>query len=112
MLMELHGPESTRVVWKILTAAGYKICWMRPGCPVIPSLEAPGVEGLYRGETSPGCMEFMNMIRYPGKLALQQRVLTPYRAAFFDALAAACDGGLSIFAGLPVLRNPLPPRTC
>jgi glycosyltransferase involved in cell wall biosynthesis len=41
------------------------------------------------------------MIRYPGKLALQQRVLTPYRAAFFDALATACDGGLSIFAGLP-----------
>lgn len=41
------------------------------------------------------------MIRYPGKLALQQRVLTPYRAAFFDALAGACDGGLSIFAGLP-----------
>jgi glycosyltransferase involved in cell wall biosynthesis len=41
------------------------------------------------------------MTRYPGKLALQQRVLTPYRAAFFDALASACDGGLSIFAGLP-----------
>lgn len=41
------------------------------------------------------------MIRYPGKLALQQRVLTPYRAAFFDALAAVCDGGLSVFAGLP-----------
>ncbi len=41
------------------------------------------------------------MIRYPGKLALQQRVLTPYRAAFFDALAAACNGGLSIIAGLP-----------
>ena len=41
------------------------------------------------------------MIRYPGKLALQQRVLTPYRAAFFDALATACDGGLNIFAGLP-----------
>jgi glycosyltransferase involved in cell wall biosynthesis len=41
------------------------------------------------------------MIRYPGKLALQQRVLTPYRAVFFDALAAACDSGLNIFAGLP-----------
>jgi glycosyltransferase involved in cell wall biosynthesis len=39
--------------------------------------------------------------RFSGKLALQQRVLTPYRAAFFDALAAACDGGLSIFAGQP-----------
>jgi glycosyltransferase involved in cell wall biosynthesis len=41
------------------------------------------------------------MIRYPGKLALQQRVLTPYRALFFDALAGACDDGLNIFAGLP-----------
>jgi glycosyltransferase involved in cell wall biosynthesis len=41
------------------------------------------------------------MTRYPGKLAIQQRVLTPYRAAFFDSLAQACDGGLSIFAGLP-----------
>lgn len=41
------------------------------------------------------------MIRYPGKLALQQRVLTPYRAVFFDALAGACEGGLSVFAGSP-----------
>ncbi len=41
------------------------------------------------------------MTRYPGKLTIQQRVLTPYRAAFFDALATACDGGLSVFAGLP-----------
>jgi glycosyltransferase involved in cell wall biosynthesis len=35
------------------------------------------------------------------RLAIQQRVLTPYRLAFFDRLAAACDGGLSVFAGLP-----------
>jgi glycosyltransferase involved in cell wall biosynthesis len=41
------------------------------------------------------------MNRYPGKLAVQQRVLTPYRAAFFDALAAACDGGVNVIAGLP-----------
>jgi glycosyltransferase involved in cell wall biosynthesis len=41
------------------------------------------------------------MSLFAGKLALQQRVLTPYRAAFFDLLAAACSGGLSIFAGLP-----------
>ena len=39
--------------------------------------------------------------RFHGKLAIQQRVLTPYRAAFFDALAATCDGGLSVFAGAP-----------
>ncbi len=42
MLMELHGPESSRVAWEALTAAGYEICWMRPGCPVVPSLEAMG----------------------------------------------------------------------
>jgi glycosyltransferase involved in cell wall biosynthesis len=38
---------------------------------------------------------------YPGKLGLVQRVLPSYRAPFFDALAAACVGGLSLFAGLP-----------
>jgi glycosyltransferase involved in cell wall biosynthesis len=39
--------------------------------------------------------------RYPGHLGLQQRVLPGYRVPFFDMLAAACDGGLSIFAGQP-----------
>ena len=42
MLMELHGPESSRVAWETLTSAGYDICWMRPGFPVVPSLEAMG----------------------------------------------------------------------
>jgi FkbM family methyltransferase len=42
MLMELHGPESSRVAWETLTAAGYVIRWMRPGYPVIPSLESLG----------------------------------------------------------------------
>jgi glycosyltransferase involved in cell wall biosynthesis len=37
--------------------------------------------------------------RFPGRLAIQQRVLPAYRAAFFDLLAAACDGGLSVFSG-------------
>lgn len=41
------------------------------------------------------------MIRFPGKLALQQRVLPAYRVPFFDLLAAACDGGMSLFTGLP-----------
>ena len=45
------------------------------------------------------------MIRFQGKLALQQRVLTPYRAAFFDALAEACEGGMDVFAGLPRLEE-------
>jgi glycosyltransferase involved in cell wall biosynthesis len=34
-----------------------------------------------------------------GRLGLVQRVLPVYRAPFFDALAAACAGGLGIFAG-------------
>lgn len=42
MLMELHGPESARAAWETLTAAGYQICWMRRGFPVVPSLEAMG----------------------------------------------------------------------
>ncbi len=36
-----------------------------------------------------------------GRVGLQQRVLPAYRAPFFDALAAACPGGLSVFAGRP-----------
>ena len=40
--------------------------------------------------------------RFPGRLGIQQRALTPYRAEFFDALAKACSGGLSIFAGVPL----------
>ena len=41
------------------------------------------------------------MNRFQGKLALQQRVLPIYRAPFFDLLASACDGGMSLFTGLP-----------
>jgi len=41
------------------------------------------------------------MMRFPGKLALQQRVLPSYRASFFDLLASACDGGMSLFTGSP-----------
>jgi glycosyltransferase involved in cell wall biosynthesis len=36
-----------------------------------------------------------------GRLALQQRVLPSYRVPFFDMLAQACDGGMSLFAGSP-----------
>jgi FkbM family methyltransferase len=42
MLMELHGPESSRAAWETLTAAGYEIRWMRRGYPVVPSLEVLG----------------------------------------------------------------------
>src|SRR5215207_8596249 len=41
------------------------------------------------------------MNRFSGKLAVQQRVLPNYRAPFFDLLASACDGGMSLFTGLP-----------
>jgi glycosyltransferase involved in cell wall biosynthesis len=41
------------------------------------------------------------MMRFPGKLALQQRVLPNYRVPFFDLLASACEGGMSLFTGLP-----------
>jgi glycosyltransferase involved in cell wall biosynthesis len=41
------------------------------------------------------------MIRYAGKLALQQRVLPHYRAPFFELLASACKDGMSLFTGLP-----------
>ena len=43
----------------------------------------------------------MGNMKLHTRLAIQQRVLTPYRLAFFDRLAAACDGGVSVFAGLP-----------
>lgn len=36
---------------------------------------------------------------FDGRLGLVQRVLPVYRAPFFDALAAACSGGLGVFAG-------------
>ena len=38
---------------------------------------------------------------FPGRLAIQQRVLPDYRARFFDLLAPACGKGLYICAGLP-----------
>lgn len=40
--------------------------------------------------------------QFEGRLGLIQRVLPTYRAPFFDALASACTGGLSLFAGQPL----------
>jgi glycosyltransferase involved in cell wall biosynthesis len=45
------------------------------------------------------------MKRFPGKIAVQQRVLPSYRAPFFDLLASACDRGMSLFTGLPRPRE-------
>lgn len=39
--------------------------------------------------------------RFAGRLGLQQRVLPNYRVPFFDVLARACTGGLSVLAGQP-----------
>ncbi len=39
--------------------------------------------------------------QFTGRLGLQQRVLPHYRVPFFDRLAAACSGGLSVYAGEP-----------
>ena len=38
---------------------------------------------------------------FPGRLAIQQRVLPVYRAPFFEMLAGSCAGGMDLFAGLP-----------
>ncbi len=40
-------------------------------------------------------------MKFPGTLAIQQRVLPAYRARFFDALAPACEGGVFVCAGKP-----------
>jgi glycosyltransferase involved in cell wall biosynthesis len=45
---------------------------------------------------------------FSGRLALQQRVLPSYRVPFFDILAQACEGGMSLFAGLPRTDEGIP----
>jgi glycosyltransferase involved in cell wall biosynthesis len=42
------------------------------------------------------------MNSFPGRIALQQRVLPAYRAPFFDLLAQRCESGLSVFSGKPL----------
>jgi glycosyltransferase involved in cell wall biosynthesis len=39
-------------------------------------------------------------VKFRGRLGLQQRVLPAYRVPFFDLLAGACEGGMSLFAGM------------
>ena len=36
---------------------------------------------------------------FPGRVAIQQRVLPAYRVPFFDKLASLCSGGVEVFAG-------------
>ncbi len=48
---------------------------------------------------------------YSGRAGLQQRVLPGYRVEFFDLLAAACEGGLNVFAGDPQPGENIQPGT-
>lgn len=42
------------------------------------------------------------LLIFPGRMAIQQRVLPVYRAPLMDVLATYCAGGLSVFAGDPL----------
>jgi FkbM family methyltransferase len=37
LVLELHGQESIRVSWEILSGMGYRMCWMKPGFPKVSS---------------------------------------------------------------------------
>lgn len=43
--------------------------------------------------------EHSNFEKFPGRVGIVQRVMPSYRAGFFNALARASRGGLSVFAG-------------
>jgi glycosyltransferase involved in cell wall biosynthesis len=47
-------------------------------------------------------MDKHNTQTFPGRLALQQRVIPRYRAPFFDLLADSCEASLTLFAGQPL----------
>jgi glycosyltransferase involved in cell wall biosynthesis len=47
--------------------------------------------------------------KFQGRVGVQQRVVPSYRAAFFDTFAQRCEGGLSIFAGLPLATEGIEP---
>jgi glycosyltransferase involved in cell wall biosynthesis len=51
------------------------------------------------------------MTDFSGKVGLVQRVLPNYRAAFFNGLGRACEGGLSVFAGKPRPAEMIQPAT-
>ena len=58
------------------------------------------MEGL-PGSQAGSAVDAGSMSKFPGRLAVVQRVLPSYRLPFFEALAEACSGGLSLFAGQP-----------
>jgi glycosyltransferase involved in cell wall biosynthesis len=47
--------------------------------------------------------------KFPGRLALQQRVLPRYRTVFVECLAQACGDGLYVFAGQPLAVEGIEP---
>jgi glycosyltransferase involved in cell wall biosynthesis len=56
-------------------------------------MEGIGLENLLSGGT---------VNKFPGRLAIQQRVLPIYRAPFFELLASQCEGGVTVFSGDPL----------
>jgi glycosyltransferase involved in cell wall biosynthesis len=48
---------------------------------------------------------------FEGRLAIQQRVLPAYRAAFLDLLDSYCHGGLVVFAGQPLSEENVTPAS-
>jgi len=46
---------------------------------------------------------------FNGRVGFQQRVIPSYRAVFLDALAEACTGGMSVFAGKPLPKEGIEP---
>ena len=42
LFLELHGPESEKVAWDVLTGCGYTLCAMQSGYPRIESPEQLG----------------------------------------------------------------------
>ena len=53
----------------------------------------------------------IDSLTFHGRLAIQQRVLPAYRAPFSDALATACEGGMSLFAGEARLQETIKTTT-
>ena len=50
------------------------------------------------------------MSSIPFRVGVQQRILPVYRAPFFEALGASCEGGLSVFAGMPMPHEAIESR--
>jgi FkbM family methyltransferase len=54
MLLELHGPESEKIAWETLRAAGYNLHAMETGYPLITSAESLGWKAYLIAAWEPG----------------------------------------------------------